>query len=184
MRNNKFLLIVFIFLLIISCKTLPDAATGDSDTQTQTQTQNNVFDPLKVSQAYYTTTRDEVQQFIEKLNQIIRTRNYNAWLETLSQEYIDLYSSPDKLKEISDSPAMRLQRIVLRNLNDYFIRVFVPARNPDRVQINNIDIEFVTENRVSAFITRIDNAGEELREILYNLEKINSSWKIIELKVE
>ncbi|MCL2251431.1 MAG: hypothetical protein FWC12_05885 [Treponema sp.] len=182
MRNNKFLLIFLLIFIISSCKTIPDTVqdTPDDNTQPQTQSaESDVFDPAKVSQDYYTSTKDEVQQFIEKLNQIIRTRNYNAWTETLSQEYIDLYSSPVKLKEISEEPTMKRANIVLRNLNDYFTRVFVPARNPDRVQINNIDIEFVTVNRVRAFITRINNAGEETREILYNLEKINNSWKII-----
>jgi len=172
-------------MFIFSCKTLPDTQTVTTETNQQTPPEpqtpapTETFDPTKVSQDHYTSTRDEVQQFIEKLNQIIRTRNYNAWRETLSQEYINLYSSSAKLKEISDEPTMKRANIVLRNLNDYFTRVFVPARNPDRVQIDSIDIEFVTTNRVRAFITRTNNAGDETREILYNLEKINNVWKII-----
>ena len=176
---SKFLIylpVFFAVLMTVSCNT---TTANTRDTQVSPGGQNAAFDPSRVSQAHYTTTRDEVQQFIEKLNQIIRTRNYNAWLETLSQEYIDEYSSPRTLQRISDEDLMKRQGIVLRNLNDYFTRVFVPSRNPSRIQSNIVDIEFVTANRVRAFITRTNNAGEESREILYNLEKINNEWKII-----
>jgi len=164
-------LIVVLSVLALSCKTLP----SKQETTGGTQSLNHV----RISQAVYDSTREEVRHFIERLNQIIRTRDYTAWTRTLSQEYIDLYSSQQKLREISEEPLMKRAGIVLRNLNDYFTRVFIPARNPDRIQIDNIDIEFVTVNRVRAFTTRTNSAGEELREILYDLEKINNDWKII-----
>ena len=171
-----FLPVIVAAILIISCNTTETKKeTGTAKTQ-----HNDTFDPAKVSQSYYTSTRDEVRQFIEKLNQIVRTRNYNSWRDNLSQDYIDEYSSLETLQRISDEPLMKRQNIVLRSLNDYFTRVFVPSRNPDRIQsdINNIEVEFVTASKVRAFITRTNNAGEESREILYNLEKINSEWKI------
>ena len=173
-----YLPIIAAAILVISCNTTD---TKQDKTDAGRAQQNNVFNPAGISQAHYTATREEVRHFIEKLNQIVRSRNYSQWREALSQEYIDEYSSAETLQRISDEPLMRRQNIVLRNLNDYFTRVFVPSRNPDRIQsdINNIEIEFVTANRVRAFITRTNNAGEESREILYNLEKINSEWKII-----
>ena len=171
-KFNIYFVVMAAAIILISCNTTGAATVGGNQ-------QTNVFDPAKVSQAHYNATREEVQQFIERLNQIIRTRNYNAWIETLSQEYIDEYSSQATLQRISDEPLMRRQNITLRNMNDYFTRVFVPSRNPDRIQSNSVDIEFVTANRVRAFITRINNSGEENREILYNLEKIDNVWKII-----
>ena len=163
-------LIMVLSVLALSCKTLPPKPENTGDT---------TFNPGRISQAVYDSTREEVRHFIEKLNQIIRARDYNAWLGTLSQEYIDLYSSQAKLREISEEPLMKRAGIVLRNLNDFFTRVFIPSRSPDRVQIDNIDIEFVTSNKVRAFTTRTNNAGQNQREILYDLEKINNDWKII-----
>ncbi|MCL2265220.1 MAG: hypothetical protein FWC22_04170 [Treponema sp.] len=184
MSKLKIYLSIFAAVLIlVSCKTTDTARQTTQTTQnpvvTSTNQQTEVFDPRRVTQAQYTTTKEEVQQFIDRLNQIIRTRNYTAWRDTLSQEYINEYSSAEKLKEISDEPLMKRQNIVLRNLNDYFTQVFVPSRNPDRIQINNVDIEFVTAAKVRAFIIRTSNTGENSREILYNLEKINNAWKII-----
>ena len=80
---------------------------------------------------------------------------------------------------MSEQPTLKKANITLRNLNDYFTRVFVPSRNPDRIQIDNVDIEFISEYRVRAFTTRVNNANEETREILYDLEKIDNQWKII-----
>jgi len=168
-----FIIIAAVFI-IISCKTI-DTKPAEVDNKTQSDTVN----PLEVTQAQYTATRDEVRQFIEKMNGIVRARNYNQWRDNLSAEYISEYSSPETLQRISDEPLMKRQNIVLRNLNDYFTRVFVPSRNPDRIQANIAEIEFVTAVRVRAFITRTSTTGEESREILYNLEKINNEWKII-----
>ncbi|MCL2174671.1 MAG: hypothetical protein FWB73_01375 [Treponema sp.] len=163
-------LIVVLAVMALSCKTLPPKQGISEDTQ---------FNHGRISQAVYDLTREEVRLFVEKLNQIIRARDYNAWLRTLSQEYIDLYSSQAKLREISEEPLMKRAGIVLRNLNDFFTRVFIPSRSPDRVQIDNIDIEFVTSTKVRAFTTRTNNAGQNQREVLYDLEKINNDWKII-----
>ena len=173
-----YLLIAAAALVVVSCQTTAGAVQTASGGSANSQS-GAAFDPRRVNQAYYASTRDEVQLFIQQLNQIIRARNFNAWRETLSQEYINEYSSPEKLREISEEPTMKRAGIVLRNLNDYFTRVFVPSRNPDRIQVDNVDIEFISEYRVRAFITRVNAAGVEQREILYNLEKINNSWKII-----
>jgi len=129
------------------------------------------FDPSRISQEYYISTRDEVQQFIERLNQIIRNRNYEAWRAALSPEYFAAISSPENLRNISELPAMKTRNIVLRTPQDYFLHVVVPSRANLRVD----DIEFVTMNRVNAFT--INPSGQRLS--LYALEKIGNSWTII-----
>jgi len=187
--GRKLILLIPILaaIMVFSCKSNPATrhdpsapiTEGTKTTVTHPAQIVEVFNPATVSKEYHSTTRAEVQQFIQRLNQIIRARNYSAWRETLSQEYIDTYSSPARLREISEQPAMKMANITLRNLNDYFTRVFVPSRNPDRIQIDNVDIEFISEYRVRAFTTRVNNVNQEVREILYDLEKINDTWKII-----
>ncbi|MCL2800984.1 MAG: hypothetical protein FWD28_04420 [Treponema sp.] len=157
--------------LFVSCGT----GSGTQGSSGSSGRRNDVFDPRSVSQAHYNTTRDEVQQFINRLNEIIRSRNYQAWRDCLSPDYFAEISSPENLREISNQPAMRTRRIVLRTPQDYFEYVVVPSRADLRVD----DIEFISMNRVKAFTVTTNRAGEEQRLRLYDLEKIGNSWTII-----
>ena len=137
------------------------------------------FDPASITEEQYASTREEVRRFIDGLNRIIRDGNYAAWRSSLTQEYIDEISSAENLARISETNIMKRRNIVLRTLNDYFTHVVVPARASERIQIDIIEIEFLSSNRVTAFTNRITNTGEEQREILYDLEEIDDAWKII-----
>ena len=148
---------------------------AESSGKVNTAETTEVFDPTRVSQALYTSTRDEVRQFIENLNQIIKSRDYEAWKACLSNEYFAEISSQKNLQDISAQPAMRTRRIVLRVPEDYFQYVVVPSRADLRVD----DIEFIGSNRVKAFTLTTNRAGEEVRLRLYDLEKIGNSWTII-----
>jgi len=80
-RKNILLIFTLVLILVFSCKSGPDSGKAGSRERTDS------FDPTRVSQAYYNATMEEVQQFIESLNQIIRSRNFNAWKASLSPEY-------------------------------------------------------------------------------------------------
>ena len=133
------------------------------------------FDPGNISQDLYNLTKVDVQHFIENLNGIIISRNYNAWKEALSDEYFEMISSLEYLDQISEQPAMKTRKIVLKTAEDFFINVVVPSRANSRVD----DIEFISENRVKAFTINVNRAGEEQRLRLYDLEHIGNIWKII-----
>ena len=190
-KKISFLLIVVI-ILAVSCLSGPETIPPEAEQPPQTQVQTPapapspevvvvqppaepVFDPATISRAQRDATIDEIQQFIINLNQIIRNRNYNSWRTALSQEYYDRISSPEFLQEISDRPIMRNQRIVLRTPQDYFNNIVVPARASNRVDEHVDDIEYISRDRVKAYT--IDPHGE--RVLLYDLEKIENSWKII-----
>ena len=132
-------------------------------------------DNLNVSREQYDATKEEVQHFIGELNQIIRRRNFNAWKDSLSPEYLAQISSAENLRQISEQPAMKTRNIALKNAEDYFIFVVVPSRANSRVD----DIEFIDRNRVKAFTVRINKDGDEEKLLLYNLEKSGNTWKII-----
>jgi hypothetical protein len=129
------------------------------------------FDPGNVSRELFDSTMSEVQQFIENLNRIIRTKNYVSWKAALSEELYTEISSPEFITRANESAAMRTRRIVLKSPEDYFSNVVVPSRADSRVD----DIEFVNENRVKAFTVNPD--GKRLR--LYELEKTGNTWIII-----
>jgi len=130
-----------------------------------------VFDPSTVSREERETAMVDIQHFIERLNGIIRAKNYNAWVSNLSPNYFALISSAEYLDRISQSNALKSQKIVLKSAQDYFTHVVVPSRTNDRVD----DIEFESHTRVKAYT--INARGERLR--LYDLEKTGSEWKII-----
>jgi len=175
MGNKKTLILITLaIILVFSCKSGAET-TRERGTEGRNAGRNDVFDPTRVSQQHYTSTRDEVRGFIENLNRIITSRNYEQWKSCLSEEYFEEISSQKNLQEISAQPAMRTRRIVLRTPEDYFQYVVVPSRADLRVD----DIEFVSMNRVKAFTITHNRAGEEVRLRLYDLEKIGNSWTII-----
>jgi hypothetical protein len=132
------------------------------------------FNPQQVSQELFDTTLGEVQRFITRLNDIIHAKKYDAWVKSLSQEYIETYSSPNYLKRASEDPLFKSKKIVLTNFRDFFMYNVVPSReNIDTVEVD--DIEFITPTRVKAFT--VNAKGQRLR--LYELEKDGNDWKII-----
>ena len=179
-----FILSVF---LAFSCGSNPKTEQSQENAavteRTTVVTQGNsvqieeTFDPSTVSQEYYDATMEEVRHFINDLNRVISTRNYNLWRAALSDEYFREISSPVNLQQLSEQPAMKTRKIVLKTPQDYFTHVVVPSRANSRVDV----IEFVNRNRVKAF-TIIPNrisGGEPQRLRLYDLEKINDIWTII-----
>jgi len=189
--NFLILTVIFSFIiLILSCFSTPEIIEEETQQEIPSpsppaeqqpaaeeppKVTEHVFDPANVSHEYYSSIRSEVRNFIERLNTIVRSNNYNAWLLSLSQEYIDYHSSPDFLHEQSQQPLLRMSNRVLHSLNDYFIYVFVPSRTRANINMEDVDIEFISEHRVKAFITR---EGDGEREVLYTLEEIGDIWRI------
>jgi len=174
MKSIYLCLPVFLALILaVSCGSNPKAETPpESGAANQTEAS---FDPNMITQEHYDSTKEDVQQFIEQLNQIIRRRDYNGWRSSLSEEYLAGISSSENLRQLSEQPAMKTRHIVLKDAEDYFINVVVPSRANSRVD----DIEFIGVNRVKAFTVNTNRAGEEVRLRLYDLEKTGDVWKII-----
>ncbi|GHU69439.1 hypothetical protein FACS189450_02340 [Spirochaetia bacterium] len=130
-----------------------------------------LFDPKNVPREVYDYTKQDVQNYIENLNRIIRARNYDGWVANLEEDYFNEKNSPEYLRRTSEQPRLKTQGIALTNAHDYFIHVVVPSRSRDRVD----DIEFINQRRVKAYT--ITGNGQRLR--LYDLEYENGTWKII-----
>lgn len=128
------------------------------------------FDPASVSVELKQNTFVDIRALIDNLNSVIQAKDYDAWSMVLTDAYRDHYSSAETLAQISESPVLRRQGIVLHTLKDYFLYVVYPSRQHDRVD----DIEFLQATRVRAIT--VTAKGERL--VLYNLEKIGDTWKI------
>ena len=133
--------------------------------------QTTVFDPSSISQQERDKAKMEIQDLIKQLNGIIRAKDYNSWVQYLGSDYFATINSPEFLEQVSKSPVLVRQKIVLKTAQDYFYNVVVPARKNDRVD----DIEFVSQDHVKAYII----TGEGTRNRLYDLQRTGTGWKII-----
>ncbi|MFA6508335.1 MAG: hypothetical protein WCT14_19695 [Treponemataceae bacterium] len=129
------------------------------------------FDPSSITKEVFDSTKSDVQALLERLNAIIRDKDYESWVTFLGKDYRAALNDPSFLERISASSVLRKQKVTLRSLRDYFIYVVVPSRAHDRAD----DIEFIGQNRVKAFT--VDAKGRRLR--LYDLEKTPTGWEII-----
>jgi hypothetical protein len=168
--------VLFPLIFMPGCGSPPAAVPEPEPALEETVTQPPAavigeFDPGSISREVFDSTKTDVQNFIEDLNRIIRSRNYEVWISHLGDEYFAEKSSPEYLAQISEQPRLKTQKIVLNTARDYFIHVVVPSRQNDRVD----DIEFVSPTRVKAYT--VTPNGQRLR--LYDLESSENTWKII-----
>jgi hypothetical protein len=186
MYAMKRLMFGFLFPLVfaVSCGTPPEPVVSGGSSPSAVPAEpaveapvEAVFDPSKVTREVYDSTKTDVQQFISELNEIIRRRDYNAWVGHLGSAYLEEISSPEYLSRLSESAALRSQRIVLKSPRDYFDHVVVPSRSNSRVLDRVDDIEFKAENLVVAYA--LTPGGERRR--LYGLEHEENGWKIVNL---
>jgi hypothetical protein len=132
------------------------------------------FDYGNITEEVRTHTRAEIQQLIGELDGIIEKENYQAWVQSLDESYLEKISSRDFLAVQSQSPRLKSQE-ELKNVEEYFKKVVVPSRINTDYRIDDIDIQFVPEEeKVLAFLTT--PAGRRLR--LYELKNVDGIWKI------
>jgi hypothetical protein len=148
----------------------PETTPVESVPEPKIETDNSNFDPSGVPEEVKTATFVDVRSLIDSLNQIIRQKDYDAWLKHLTDAYVKYYSDPVVLAKYSEYPIMQRKGIKLQTLQDYFIYVVYPSRQNDKVD----DIEFVGANLIKAIT--INSKGD--RNILYMLEKHGDAWKI------
>jgi len=127
----------------------------------------------RISQEMYNEVLSEVKVFIDHLNTVIGNKDYNGWKKFLSSEYFARISSREFLAEQSDTPLLKIRKIVLRSANDYFLTVVVPSRANSQVD----EIEISDDDTVKVF--HVDTSRPETRRLrLYELRKIENNWII------
>ena len=130
------------------------------------------FEGVTITKETYDQTKTEMEKIVEKLNRITATNDYAQWTTFLSEEYKQQYSQPLTLRKVSE--ALPVKGIKLKSLRDYFMFVFVPSRQNVRVD----DIRFVSPTRVDVIMKQAN-----VLLLVYGLENINGSWKLIPPKL-
>ena len=126
-------------------------------------------EPIEVSEEVYEHTFSEVELVIQELNDIIHRGDYRRWRTYLTDHYIDTMSSPEMLAEVSQSPILRRNKIVLRDLEGYFRYVVVPSRARSRLD----ELVFYSDTIVEALTER-----DGVLYLLYDLHSVDGQWKI------
>lgn len=162
MLLKRFFFLMIISLYLFSCKTNPDVLDNTDPDITPDK-------PYVVSEDIYNQTFEEIEDLITELNSIISNRDFYSWKGYLSESYIDYYGSKEFLQEVSEKPYIRQYGIVLEDLSDYFREVVVLSRP----NVSLEEITFDDENHITVW-SLFNNQNVKL----YQLEKINHSWKI------
>jgi hypothetical protein len=178
--------VLFPLFFLLSCETGPAPREAEPEPApapvqieaTVVSVAPETFDPNSITKEQVESTRVDVQRFIEDLTRIIRAKNYQAWIANLDPEYLEHISSPEFLSQISNSAALRSQRIVLKTPEDYFTYVVVPSRANNRILDHVDEIEYVSKTGVIAY--SVTTKGDRVR--LYDLESTENGWKIVERK--
>lgn len=143
--------------------------TTEEETEPPAAAENTAEDTFTLDEETYVKTKQDISLFIETLNRLIENRDYETWLNYLSQDYFDYYSDPDVLKEQSASPLLKKYKIVLRSLKDYFNFVVVGSRKNVRLD----EIKPIDPDHIKAYMYINDTPV-----IIYELVKIDGQWKI------
>jgi hypothetical protein len=152
-------------------QSVPDAASGAVE-QEETLSSKVEFDPKNPPIEIYTETKRDIQNFIQKVDTLIKARNYDGWVKLLSPDYYEHINSKAFLADVSQQPRLKSQNIVLNTSKDYFLNVVVTSR----ANLWASDIEFIERTRVMAFT--INPSGQRIR--IYILDKVGNSWEIVD----
>lgn len=120
---------------------------------------------IEVSKETFNTDKSEILEIIEKLSGIMKHKDYAAWLNYLTTESKTFWSNQQNLAIVSQRLPIKNYR--LKNLQDYFEKVFIPSRIGRVVD----EIRYVSTTKVKAV-----QYTEEQDIIYYYFEKIDGRW--------
>ena len=175
MSMHKIIYSIFFvgLLTFYSCSTPPEAIPEPiEETKTVVPKEEPVVvepEVFEVTQDLYDKTFEEINAFITEMDSVIAKKDFDTWMDNLSQAYIDVYSDKEVLDKKSESPILQMNNVKLKSIKDYFIEVVVPSR----MQLELEEIEFEDKNFVTAWTSFKSN-----RTKLYQLELIDETWKI------
>ena len=155
--------------VVPTAATSPSASNPPSREPIPTATPSPSLQPIQVSKEVFTQTFSQVEQLINKLNEIIKRKDYAAWTVFLSASYKSRMENPEFLKQMNQSATLQKNNIVLKSFEDFFNFVVVPSRANLRLD----DLVFLTETEVEAIMV----VGNR-RVTLYRLIKIGEQWMI------
>lgn len=121
-----------------------------------------------VSRDVFVDDKEKVLKIIERLDGIMKDMNYRDWLTYVDDESIQYWSRPVNLKNAEKRlPGKGL--IKLRDLNDFFKWLFVPARRGREVT----EIRYISDKYIKAV-----QVQEDQDIVYYYFNKVNGHWMV------
>jgi hypothetical protein len=171
--------VCFAFLLLPGCAGAPEpveplppepVAQPEPEPPVQDNSLTEKSEDFVVTMEVYQQTFEDIEAFIQNLNDIIRNEDFDAWRSFLTDEYITYYSDNAVLKGISDELKNKYRYdLRLRTLKDYFLYIVVGSRQEASLE----EIEFIDETHLLAY-----SIVNETPVILYYLANTDGEWKI------
>ncbi len=121
-----------------------------------------------ISKDEFVEDKKDIMMIIDDLNEIIKNRDYDAWLAYVSPASKQYWSNPKNLAAVANR--LPVKGIKIRSMKDYFLYVFIPARQNSKVE----EIRYVSKT-----ITKAVEPKEDEDLIFYMFEKASSGdWML------
>ena len=128
---------------------------------------------VKIDEDTFAKDKAVILEIIDQLSVIMKNRDYNGWLSYINQESIDYYKLRPNLQKAEKQ--LPVKGLKLKNLQDYFTMVFIPARSGRQVT----EIRYDSETYVKAV-----QVNEDKDLIYYYFVKENGKWMVDIPKIE
>lgn len=122
---------------------------------------------VDVSKDDFEKDKKAILQIIDELSVVMKNRNYKAWLSYIDAESIEYWQKPANLKKAQNR--LPVKGLSIRNLEDYFKFVFIPARTGRVIS----EIRYDSNTYVKA--VQVEE-GEDI--VYYFFNKINGKWML------
>ncbi|MGI5172016.1 hypothetical protein H0R92_00220 [Treponema sp. OMZ 840] len=180
----KFIFLVALGVLFVSCKTTEKAAQtavqpAAKSKGTETVQKIEIAEDAEYSRSvsalsgtkvsYDDFQRDKaaILTVIADLDKSMKNRDYNLWRSYLTPGSISYWNNKFNLQVIATK--LPKKGLTLRNLGDYFTHVFIPSRIDRKVN----EIRYIAPSEVKAVEVQ-DNKDI----IYYEFEKIDGRWLV------
>ncbi|MCR4822398.1 MAG: hypothetical protein K5873_05950 [Treponema sp.] len=123
---------------------------------------------VSVSRDTFLDDKGKVLRIIKQLDGIMKDMDYKSWLPYVDDESIQYWSKSSNLK--AAQKRLPVKGLRLKNLQDYFKFVFVPARAGREVT----EIRYISDKYIKAIQTQDDQSDI----VYYYFNKINGNWMV------
>jgi len=128
---------------------------------------SNMENPESITMDTFTQDKKDILELIDQLEIIIKSNNYQKWLNFVDPVSIHYWKNPKNLKEVESR--LPVKGIKIKTMQDYFKYIFVPARTDRNVD----EIRYISNTLVKAV-----QVNEDTDIVYYTFEKINDKWML------
>ncbi len=120
-----------------------------------------------ISKETFEEDKKAILNTIAQLDEIMKNRDYKAWVKHLDNQSIQYWSKKSNLQKAS--ARLPVKGLQLTDLQSYFNYVFIPSRKGRTVE----EIRYETDTDVKA--VQVDGNKDT---VYYNFHKVNGIWKL------